>query len=55
MCGRVTRCSITSFVTAGLRSRFGYRGGRVSPLLSFRQRPHTTLIRPCLNLQAMLS
>jgi len=29
-CGRVTRCSISSFVTAGLRPRTGCRGGRVS-------------------------
>jgi len=28
--GRVTRCSISSFVTTGLWSRSGYRGGRVS-------------------------
>ena len=28
--GRVTRCSISSFVTAGLWPRSGYRGGRVS-------------------------
>jgi len=26
--GRVTRCSISSFVTAGLWLRSGYRGGR---------------------------
>ena len=30
MCGRVRRCSISSSVTAGLWSRAGYRGGRVS-------------------------
>ena len=30
MCGRVTRCSISCFVTAGLWSQSGYRGGRVS-------------------------
>jgi len=30
ICGRVTRCSIISFVTAGLWWRSGYRGGRVS-------------------------
>jgi len=28
--GRVTRCSISSFVTAGLWPRSGYQGGRVS-------------------------
>jgi len=28
--GRVTRCSISSFVTAGLWPRSGYRDGRVS-------------------------
>jgi len=28
--GRVTRCSINSFATAGLWSRSGFRGGRVS-------------------------
>jgi len=30
ICGRVTRCSISSFVTAGLWFRSGYRVGRVS-------------------------
>ena len=29
-CGRFTRCSISSFVTAGLWLRSGFRGGRVS-------------------------
>jgi len=30
ICGRGMRCSISSFVTAGLWSRSGYRSGRVS-------------------------
>jgi len=30
ICAHVTRCSISSFVTAGLLSRSGYWGGRVS-------------------------
>jgi len=30
ICGRVTRCSISSFETAGLWPWSGYRGGRVS-------------------------
>jgi len=30
ICGRVTRCSISGFVTAYLWPRSGYRGGRVS-------------------------
>jgi len=30
MCGRVTRCLISNFVTAGLWPRSGYRGGCVS-------------------------
>ena len=30
MCGRVTRCSIICFVTAGLWPQSGYRGGHVS-------------------------
>jgi len=28
-CGRVTRCLISSFITAGLWPRSGYRSGRV--------------------------